>query len=95
MNNKKEREGNTQTNLWLSLCIFRNRPFFLSILHFFQSLIPLFLLITFQYSQDFRHEVNLLVKLRHPNVVQFLGAVTDKKPLMLITEYLRGVRECI
>ncbi|GKV22379.1 hypothetical protein SLEP1_g32260 [Rubroshorea leprosula] len=40
--------------------------------------------------QDFRHEVNLLVKLRHPNVVQFLGAVTEKKPLMLITEYLRG-----
>ncbi|CAH9078343.1 unnamed protein product [Cuscuta europaea] len=40
--------------------------------------------------QDFRHEVNLLVKLRHPNVVQFLGAVTDQKPLMLITEYLRG-----
>ncbi|PPD79546.1 hypothetical protein GOBAR_DD23516 [Gossypium barbadense] len=40
--------------------------------------------------QDFRHEVNLLVKLRHPNVVQFLGAVTGKKPLMLITEYLRG-----
>ncbi|XP_042433285.1 integrin-linked protein kinase 1-like [Zingiber officinale] len=40
--------------------------------------------------QDFRHEVNVLVKLRHPNVVQFLGAVTDKKPLMLVTEYLRG-----
>lgn len=40
--------------------------------------------------QDFRHEVNLLVKLRHPNIVQFLGAVTEKKPLMLITEYLRG-----
>ncbi|PPR95662.1 hypothetical protein GOBAR_AA25007 [Gossypium barbadense] len=40
--------------------------------------------------QDFRHEVNLLVKLRHPNIVQFLGAVTDKKPLMLITEYLKG-----
>lgn len=45
------------------------------------------------YSQDFRHEVNLLVKLRHPNIVQFLGAVTDRKPLMLITEYLRGVCE--
>lgn len=44
-------------------------------------------------SQDFRHEVNLLVKLRHPNIVQFLGAVTDRKPLMLITEYLRGVCE--
>ncbi|KAL4639549.1 hypothetical protein ACB092_03G226200, partial [Castanea dentata] len=40
--------------------------------------------------QDFRHEVNLLVKLRHPNIVQFLGAVTEKKPLMLITEYLQG-----
>ncbi|PKU85642.1 Serine/threonine-protein kinase CTR1 [Dendrobium catenatum] len=40
--------------------------------------------------QDFRHEVNLLVKLRHPNIVQFLGAVTDRRPLMLITEYLRG-----
>ncbi|KAL3501454.1 hypothetical protein ACH5RR_035903 [Cinchona calisaya] len=40
--------------------------------------------------QDFRHEVNLLVKLRHPNIVQFLGAVTESKPLMLITEYLRG-----
>ncbi|XP_074578171.1 serine/threonine-protein kinase VIK-like [Curcuma longa] len=40
--------------------------------------------------QDFRHEVHLLVKLRHPNIVQFLGAVTDRKPLMLITEFLRG-----
>ncbi|XP_047316720.1 integrin-linked protein kinase 1-like [Impatiens glandulifera] len=40
--------------------------------------------------QDFRHEVDLLVQLRHPNIVQFLGAATDKKPLMLITEYLRG-----
>uniref|UniRef100_A0A6V7QRX8 non-specific serine/threonine protein kinase n=1 Tax=Ananas comosus var. bracteatus TaxID=296719 RepID=A0A6V7QRX8_ANACO len=41
-------------------------------------------------TQDFRHEVNLLVKLRHPNIVQFLGAVTESKPLMLITEFLRG-----
>ncbi|XP_068332497.1 serine/threonine-protein kinase VIK-like [Pyrus communis] len=40
--------------------------------------------------QDFRHEVDLLVKFHHPNIVQFLGAVTEKKPLMLITEYLRG-----
>lgn len=46
-------------------------------------------------SQDFRHEVNLLVKLRHPNIVQFLGAVTDRKPLMLITEFLRGVSQGI
>ncbi|KAG6405620.1 hypothetical protein SASPL_133212 [Salvia splendens] len=40
--------------------------------------------------KDFRHEVNLLVKLRHLNIFQFLCAVTDKKPLMLDTEYLRG-----
>ncbi|GFQ07286.1 seven transmembrane domain-containing tyrosine-protein kinase 1 [Phtheirospermum japonicum] len=39
---------------------------------------------------DFRHEVNLIVKLRHPNIVQFLGVVTEKKPLMLVAEYLRG-----
>ncbi|KAI3812026.1 hypothetical protein L1987_16727 [Smallanthus sonchifolius] len=47
--------------------------------------------------QDFRHEVNLLVKLRHPNIVQFLGAVTEKKPLMLITEFLRGgdLHQCL
>ncbi|EFJ09171.1 hypothetical protein SELMODRAFT_130298 [Selaginella moellendorffii] len=38
--------------------------------------------------EDFRYEVQLLVKLRHPNIVQFLGAVTKKPPLMLITEFL-------
>jgi serine/threonine protein kinase len=41
--------------------------------------------------RDFRNELELLVKLRHPNVVQFLGAVTSK-PLMLVTEYLGAVR---
>ncbi|CAH8361319.1 unnamed protein product [Eruca vesicaria subsp. sativa] len=41
-------------------------------------------------GKDFRHEVDLLVNLLHPNIVQFLGAVTERKPLMLITEYLRG-----
>eukprot|EP00252_Welwitschia_mirabilis_P006557 TRINITY_DN1743_c0_g2_i6.p1 TRINITY_DN1743_c0_g2~~TRINITY_DN1743_c0_g2_i6.p1 ORF type:complete len:432 (-),score=73.46 TRINITY_DN1743_c0_g2_i6:271-1566(-) len=40
--------------------------------------------------QDFRNEVELLVKLRHPNIVQFLGAVTKRAPLMLITEFLKG-----
>lgn len=39
----------------------------------------------------------MLVKLRHPNIVQFLGAVTERKPLMLITEYLRGgdLHQCL
>ena len=39
--------------------------------------------------KDFRNEVEILVKLRHPNVVQFLAAST-KEPLMLVTEYLPG-----
>uniref|UniRef100_A0A0D3GTW9 Protein kinase domain-containing protein n=1 Tax=Oryza barthii TaxID=65489 RepID=A0A0D3GTW9_9ORYZ len=41
--------------------------------------------------QDFKHEVNLLIKLRHPNIVQFLGAVTETKPLMLgdLHQYLK------
>ena len=34
------------------------------------------------------------MKLRHPNVVQFLGAVT-RKPLMLVTEYLGAVSTLI
>jgi serine/threonine protein kinase len=51
----------------------------------------IYLFIFLSCSQDFKHEVNLLIKLRHPNIVQFLGAVTETKPLMLITEFLRGV----
>ncbi|KAJ8761971.1 hypothetical protein K2173_006573 [Erythroxylum novogranatense] len=36
----------------------------------------------------FRDELALLQKIRHPNVVQFLGAVTQSSPLMIVTEYL-------
>ncbi|GMN54876.1 hypothetical protein TIFTF001_023999 [Ficus carica] len=36
----------------------------------------------------FRDELALLQKLRHPNVVQFLGAVTQSSPLVIVTEYL-------
>lgn len=36
----------------------------------------------------FRDELALLQKLRHPNVVQFLGAVTQSTPMMIVTEYL-------
>ncbi|GBG58900.1 hypothetical protein CBR_g24251 [Chara braunii] len=38
--------------------------------------------------KEFRDELGLLQKLRHPNIVQFLGAVTQSLPLMLVTEYL-------
>ncbi|KAL5096966.1 hypothetical protein RYX36_001293 [Vicia faba] len=36
----------------------------------------------------FRDELALFQKIRHPNVVQFLGAVTQSSPLMIVTEYL-------
>ncbi|XP_043690038.1 integrin-linked protein kinase 1-like isoform X2 [Telopea speciosissima] len=36
----------------------------------------------------FRDELALLQKTRHPNVVQFLGAVTQSSPMMIVTEYL-------
>ncbi|CAN6978355.1 unnamed protein product [Brassica rapa subsp. trilocularis] len=36
----------------------------------------------------FRDELQLLQKIRHPNVVQFLGAVTQSNPMMIVTEYL-------
>lgn len=39
----------------------------------------------------FRDELALLQKIRHPNVVQFLGAVTQSSPMMIVTEYLPKV----
>ncbi|XP_027330718.1 integrin-linked protein kinase 1 isoform X2 [Abrus precatorius] len=36
----------------------------------------------------FHDELTLLQKIRHPNVVQFLGAVTQSSPMMIVTEYL-------
>ncbi|XP_042008009.1 integrin-linked protein kinase 1-like [Salvia splendens] len=35
----------------------------------------------------FRHELTLLEKVRHPNVVQFIGAVTQNIPMMIVMEY--------
>jgi serine/threonine protein kinase len=39
----------------------------------------------------FHDELTLLQKVRHPNVVQFLGAVTQSTPMMIVTEYLPQV----
>ncbi|XP_028763999.1 integrin-linked protein kinase 1 [Neltuma alba] len=36
----------------------------------------------------FRDELALFQKIRHPNVVQFLGAVTQSSPMMIVIEYL-------
>jgi serine/threonine protein kinase len=35
----------------------------------------------------FRHELTLLEKVRHPNVIQFVGAVTQNIPMMIVVEY--------
>lgn len=40
--------------------------------------------------RKFKDELALLLKLRHPNVVQFLGAVTQTSPIMIVTEFLTG-----
>ncbi|KAK1286353.1 Serine/threonine-protein kinase CTR1 [Acorus calamus] len=38
--------------------------------------------------REFRDELALFQQIRHPNVVQFLGAVTQSSPMMIVTEYL-------
>uniref|UniRef100_A0A2P2L8L5 Serine/threonine-protein kinase HT1 isoform X2 n=2 Tax=Rhizophora mucronata TaxID=61149 RepID=A0A2P2L8L5_RHIMU len=46
-------------------------------------------LFTDEYKvRAFRDELALLQKIRHPNVVQFLGAVTQSTPMIIVTEYL-------
>ncbi|KAB1218165.1 Glutaminase kidney isoform, mitochondrial [Morella rubra] len=35
----------------------------------------------------FKHELTLLEKVRHPNVLQFVGAVTQNRPMMIVSEY--------
>ncbi|XP_022874935.1 integrin-linked protein kinase 1-like isoform X2 [Olea europaea var. sylvestris] len=35
----------------------------------------------------FKYELTLLEKVRHPNVVQFVGAVTQNVPMMIVLEY--------
>eukprot|EP00249_Psilotum_nudum_P003031 c16351_g1_i3 orf=980-1867(-) len=43
-----------------------------------------------QSVKAFRNELALLQKLRHPNIVQFLGAVTQNTPMCIVEEYCRG-----
>lgn len=43
------------------------------------------------HRKEFIGELALLSKLRHPNIMQFLGAVTKSQPLVIVTEYLPKV----
>ena len=38
-------------------------------------------------AQDFRREMALVCRLRHPNVVLFMGACTKDKELCIVMEY--------
>ncbi|KAF3505780.1 hypothetical protein F2Q69_00001470 [Brassica cretica] len=38
----------------------------------------------------FKHELTLFEKVRHPNVVQFVGAVTQNVPMMIVSEVTLG-----
>lgn len=39
------------------------------------------------FHNTFKHELTLLEKVRHPNVVQFVGAVTQNMPMMIVIEH--------
>lgn len=39
------------------------------------------------YRNAFKHELTLLEKVRHPNIVQFVGAVTQNIPMMIVSEH--------
>jgi serine/threonine protein kinase len=54
-------------------------------------LLMVFKVVTFYHRRAFRDELALLQRIRHPNVVQFLGAVTQSSPMMIVTEYLAKV----
>ncbi|XP_048565693.1 probable serine/threonine-protein kinase DDB_G0267686 [Triticum urartu] len=45
-----------------------------------------------EYSEEllttFRQEVSLMKKLRHPNIILFMGAVVSQQPLCIVTEFL-------
>ncbi|THU46193.1 hypothetical protein C4D60_Mb09t02360 [Musa balbisiana] len=40
---------------------------------------------------SFKNELTLMQKVRHPNVVQFVGAVTQNLPMMIVSEHLPKV----
>lgn len=44
------------------------------------------------YRNAFKQELTILQKVRHPNVVLFVGAVTQNVPMMIISEFHPKVR---
>ncbi|KAI7735204.1 hypothetical protein M8C21_030496 [Ambrosia artemisiifolia] len=48
---------------------------------------PIKLLNGMAQKNAFKYELTLMEKVRHPNVVQFVGAVTQNVPMMIVSEY--------
>ena len=46
--------------------------------------------MTEQKMTEFFREVGILAKMRHPNLVLFMGAYTRSRPLRMVTEFCRG-----
>jgi serine/threonine protein kinase len=44
--------------------------------------------ITGEALEEFRSEVRMMRRLRHPNIVLFMGAVTRPPNLSIVTEFL-------
>ncbi|KAH9557357.1 hypothetical protein CY35_07G081500 [Sphagnum magellanicum] len=44
--------------------------------------------LNFENTQDFCNEISILSRLRHPNVILFLGACTKPPHLSMVTEYM-------
>jgi len=40
--------------------------------------------------EELLHEISILQSLRHPDLVMFLGACLEEKPIMFLTEYMPG-----
>lgn len=50
--------------------------------------LPKHMLASAKFLEDFAQEITIMAKLRHPNVIQFLGVATDKVSLYMLTEYM-------
>uniref|UniRef100_A0A7N0RIF0 non-specific serine/threonine protein kinase n=1 Tax=Kalanchoe fedtschenkoi TaxID=63787 RepID=A0A7N0RIF0_KALFE len=46
--------------------------------------------LTAENMEDFCNEISILSRLRHPNVILFLGACTKPPNLSMVTEYMEG-----
>lgn len=66
---------------WLNCCLF------LYFILYYSTLALNFDHFNNPLRNAFKHELTLLERVRHPNVVQFVGAVTQNIPMMIVREH--------